>query len=64
MKCLSVILAPAGLLQQPAGWFHQVYAPDSPNMSVSYYRSNNMFAAVSFGGGNALRTLRGGEERK
>lgn len=36
-KCLSLILAPGELLLQPAGWFHQVYALDSPNMSVSYF---------------------------
>lgn len=36
-KCLSVILEPGQLLIQPAGWFHQVYAEDSPNMSVSYF---------------------------
>ena len=36
-KCLSVTLLPGQLLLQPAGWFHQVYAVDSPNMSVSYF---------------------------
>lgn len=36
-KCLSVTLNPGELLVQPAGWFHQVYALDSPNMSVSYF---------------------------
>jgi len=36
-KCLSVVLNPGELLVQPAGWFHQVYALDSPNMSVSYF---------------------------
>ncbi len=36
-KCLSVTLNPGELLVQPAGWFHQVYAVDSPNMSVSYF---------------------------
>lgn len=34
---LSVTLNPGELLVQPAGWFHQVYAVDSPNMSVSYF---------------------------
>ncbi|XAT58965.1 hypothetical protein GN241_17320 [Rhodobacteraceae bacterium IMCC1335] len=32
-----MILNPGELLVQPAGWFHQVYALDSPNMSVSYF---------------------------
>lgn len=36
-KCLSVVLNPGELLVQPAGWFHQVYALDSPNMSASYF---------------------------
>lgn len=36
-KCLSVVLHPGELLVQPAGWFHQVYALDSPTMSVSYF---------------------------
>lgn len=36
-KCVSVTLNPGELLIQPAGWFHQVYALDSPNMSVSYF---------------------------
>lgn len=36
-KCLSDTLNPGELLIQPAGWFHQVYALDSPNMSVSYF---------------------------
>lgn len=36
-RCLSVTLEPGQLLLQPAGWFHQVYALDSPNMSVSYF---------------------------
>ncbi|PWQ93255.1 cupin-like domain-containing protein [Leucothrix pacifica] len=36
-KCISVTLNPGELLLQPAGWFHQVYALDSPNMSVSYF---------------------------
>lgn len=36
-KCLSVTLRPGELLVQPAGWFHQVHALDSPNMSVSYF---------------------------
>ena len=36
-KCLSVTLNPGELIIQPAGWFHQVYALDSPNMSVSYF---------------------------
>ncbi len=36
-RCLSVTLEPGELLVQPAGWFHQVYALDSPNMSVSYF---------------------------
>ena len=36
-KCVSVTLNPGELLVQPAGWFHQVYALDSPNMSVSYF---------------------------
>ncbi|MEX0371456.1 MAG: cupin-like domain-containing protein, partial [Tateyamaria sp.] len=34
---LSVTLHPGEVLVQPAGWFHQVYAMDSPNMSVSYF---------------------------
>ncbi|MEP4197329.1 MAG: cupin-like domain-containing protein [Aliishimia sp.] len=34
---LSVTLNPGELLIQPAGWFHQVYALDSPNMSASYF---------------------------
>lgn len=36
-KCISVTLNPGELIVQPAGWFHQVYAEDSPNMSVSYF---------------------------
>ncbi|MEP3637092.1 MAG: cupin-like domain-containing protein [Paracoccaceae bacterium] len=36
-KCLSVTLKPGEMIVQPAGWFHQVYALDSPNMSVSYF---------------------------
>jgi len=36
-KCISVTLNPGELIIQPAGWFHQVYALDSPNMSVSYF---------------------------
>jgi len=36
-KCLSVTLNPGELLIQPSGWFHQVYALNSPNMSVSYF---------------------------
>lgn len=36
-NCLSVVLNPGELLLQPAGWFHQVYALDSPNMSASYF---------------------------
>ena len=36
-RCLSVTLEPGELLVQPAGWFHQVYALDNPNMSVSYF---------------------------
>ncbi|HHL20052.1 MAG TPA: hypothetical protein ENJ52_00825 [Aliiroseovarius sp.] len=36
-KCLSVTLNRGELLVQPAGWFHQVHALDSPNMSVSYF---------------------------
>ena len=36
-KCLSVTLNPGELIIQPAGWFHQVHAIDSPNMSVSYF---------------------------
>ena len=36
-RSLSVTLHPGELLVQPAGWFHQVYALDSPNMSVSYF---------------------------
>lgn len=36
-KPISVILQPGELLVQPAGWFHQVYALDSPTMSVSYF---------------------------
>ena len=37
VSCISVVLKPGELLVQPAGWFHQVYALDSPNMSVSYF---------------------------
>ncbi len=36
-NCVSVALNPGELIIQPAGWFHQVYALDSPNMSVSYF---------------------------
>lgn len=36
-NCISVTLNPGELIVQPAGWFHQVYALDSPNMSVSYF---------------------------
>ncbi len=36
-SCISVVLEPGDLIIQPAGWFHQVYALDSPNMSVSYF---------------------------
>ncbi|WP_404405726.1 cupin-like domain-containing protein [Pelagibacterium halotolerans] len=36
-RCISVTLNPGELIVQPAGWFHQVYAEDSPNMSVSYF---------------------------
>ena len=36
-KCISITLNPGELLVQPAGWFHQVYAIDSPNMSASYF---------------------------
>jgi hypothetical protein len=36
-KPISVILHPGELLVQPAGWFHQVYALESPTMSVSYF---------------------------
>ncbi len=36
-KCISIELNPGELLVQPAGWFHQVYALDSPTMSVSYF---------------------------
>ncbi|CUH80086.1 cupin-like domain-containing protein [Tropicibacter naphthalenivorans] len=36
-KCLSVTLNPGEMIVQPAGWFHQVHALDSPNMSVSYF---------------------------
>ncbi len=36
-KCLTVELHPGELLVQPAGWFHQVYALDTPTMSVSYF---------------------------
>lgn len=36
-KGISVVLNPGELLIQPAGWFHQVYALDDPNMSVSYF---------------------------
>ncbi len=36
-KELSVVLHPGELLVQPAGWFHQVYALESPTMSVSYF---------------------------
>ncbi len=36
-RCISVTLEPGQLLLQPEGWFHQVYALDSPNMSVSYF---------------------------
>ena len=36
-SCMSIELMPGELLIQPAGWFHQVYALDSPTMSVSYF---------------------------
>lgn len=36
-NCLSVTLNPGEMIVQPAGWFHQVYGLDSPNMSVSYF---------------------------
>ncbi|WP_054463318.1 cupin-like domain-containing protein [Phaeobacter sp. 11ANDIMAR09] len=36
-KSISVDLHPGELLVQPAGWFHQVFALDSPTMSVSYF---------------------------
>ena len=36
-KSISATIGPGELLVQPAGWFHQVYALDSPNMSVSYF---------------------------
>jgi hypothetical protein len=36
-RSISVVLEPGELLVQPAGWFHQVYALDSPTMSVSYF---------------------------
>jgi hypothetical protein len=36
-KAISVTLHPGELLVQPSGWFHQVYALDSPTMSVSYF---------------------------
>lgn len=36
-KPISVVLNPGELIVQPAGWFHQVYALDNPNMSVSYF---------------------------
>lgn len=36
-KFITVVLEPGDLIIQPAGWFHQVYAQDSPNMSVSYF---------------------------
>ena len=36
-KFISVTLEPGDIIIQPAGWFHQVYAQDSPNMSVSYF---------------------------
>lgn len=39
-KCISVTLNPGELIIQPAGWFYQVYAQDSPNMSVSYFWRN------------------------
>ncbi|WP_299548642.1 cupin-like domain-containing protein [uncultured Tateyamaria sp.] len=35
-KSISVTLHPGDLLVQPAGWFHQLRALDSPDMSVSY----------------------------
>ena len=34
---ISIELAPGELLIQPAGWFHQVFALESPTMSVSYF---------------------------
>ncbi len=34
---MSITLYPGELLVQPAGWFHQVFALDSPTMSVSYF---------------------------
>lgn len=36
-RSMSVILHPGELLVQPAGWFHQVFALESPTMSVSYF---------------------------
>ena len=37
VKGIPVTLNPGELIIQPAGWFHQVYALDSPNISVSYF---------------------------
>ena len=34
---VSVTLEPNELLVTPTGWFHQVHAVDSPNLSVSYF---------------------------
>jgi hypothetical protein len=36
-KCLSVTLNPGEIIVQPAGWSHQVYASDSPNVLASYF---------------------------
>ena len=36
-KSITATIGPGEILVQPAGWFHQVYAEDSPNMSVSYF---------------------------
>jgi hypothetical protein len=36
-KCLSVTLNPGEMIVQPAGWSHQIYASDSPNVLASYF---------------------------
>ncbi|MGD8233983.1 cupin-like domain-containing protein [Vibrio sp. TRT 1302] len=36
-KVVEVILHPGEMLVQPKGWFHSVYALDSPTFSVSYF---------------------------
>ena len=37
LRKVTAVIEPGDLILQPAGWFHEVYALDSPNMSVSYF---------------------------